>query len=58
MTGDAEFVETIAALFRPLLEMDGHRTCPEINLQGTEDRETGEATGNYALYLGVAERSG
>ncbi len=58
VTGDAEFVETVAALFRPLLELDGRRTRLEINLQETEDRETGEATGNYALYLGVAERSG
>ena len=58
VTGDAEFVETVAALFRPLLGMEGSRTRLEINLQETEDRETGEATGNYALYLGVAERSG
>jgi hypothetical protein len=58
VTGDAEFVETVAALFRPLLEMDEGRTRLEMDLQGTEDRETGEATGNYALYLGVAEWSG
>jgi hypothetical protein len=57
VTGDAEFVETVAALFRPLLGMEGSRTRLEVNLQETEDRETGEATGNYALYLGVAERS-
>lgn len=28
----------------------------EINLQRTEDRDTGELTENYALYLSVAER--
>lgn len=58
VTGDAEFVETVAGLFGPLLGMEGRRTRLEINLKETEDRETGEPTGNYALYLGVAERSG
>ena len=58
VTGDAAFVETVAGLFRPLLETESRRTRLEINLQETEDRETGEPTGNYALYLGVAERSG
>jgi hypothetical protein len=58
VTGDAEFVETVAGLFRPPLEMESHRTRLEISLQETEDRETGEPTGNYALYLGVVERGG
>jgi hypothetical protein len=58
VTGDAEFVETIAGLFKPFLEMEDYRTRLEINLQETEDKETGEQTGNYALYLSVAERSG
>jgi hypothetical protein len=58
VTGDPAFVETVAGLFGPLLGMENHRTRLEINLQETDDRDTGEPTGNYALYLQVADRSG
>lgn len=57
LTGDPKFIETVAALFKPILEFEGGRTRVEINLQRTEDRDTGEKTGNYALYLSVAERA-
>lgn len=56
ITGDPKFVETVAGLLKPIQRLEGSRTRVEINLQKTEDRETGELTGNYALYLSVAER--
>jgi hypothetical protein len=42
--------------FKPLLEFESEDTRLEINLQQTEDRDTGGLTDNYALYLSVAER--
>ncbi len=36
--------------------MEDYSRRVEINLKETEDRDTGEETGNYALYLSVAER--
>lgn len=56
ITGDPKFVETVAGLFKPIQELEGGRTRVEVNLKETEDRETGDTTGNYALYLSVAER--
>lgn len=56
VTGDAEFVEAFAGLLEPLLDLEGERTRLELNLQRTEDRDSGEFTDNYALYLSVAER--
>ena len=56
ITGDPKFVETVAGLLKPIQRLEGSRTRVEINLQKTEDRETGELTGNYALYLSIAER--
>jgi hypothetical protein len=56
ITGDPKFVETVAGLLKPIEDLEGGRTRIEINLQKTESRETGEMTGNYALYLSVAER--
>lgn len=56
VTGSPEFVEAVGSLFKPLLEFEGEETRLEINLQRTEDRDTGELTDNYALYLSVAER--
>jgi len=56
VTGSPEFVEAVGSLFKPLLEFEGEDTRLEIKLQRTEDRDTGELTENYALYLSVAER--
>lgn len=56
ITGDPAFIETVAGLLKPIQEREGPGTRVEINLQQTEDRDTGEMTGNYALYLSVAER--
>jgi hypothetical protein len=56
ITGDPKFVETVAALLKPIQGLEDGRTRVEINLQQTEHRETGEVTGNYALYLSIAER--
>lgn len=56
ITGDPAFVETVAGLLKPIQDLEGSNTRVEINLQETEDRDTGELTGNYALYLSVAER--
>lgn len=56
ITGDPAFVETVAGLLKPIQQLEGSGTRVEINLQQTEDRDSGELTGNYALYLSVAER--
>lgn len=56
ITGDPAFVETVAGLLKPLQDLEGTDTRVEINLQQTEDRDSGDLTGNYALYLSVAER--
>jgi|GEM_PF-2430573 len=57
LTGDAQFIETVAGLFQWMVDMEDYSRRVEINLQETEDRDTSELTGNYALYLSVAERS-
>lgn len=57
LTGDPQFIETVAGLFNWFVDMEDYSRRVEINLQKTEDRDTGETTGNYALYLSVAERS-
>ena len=57
ITGDPKFIETIAGLFKPIQSFEDGHTRVEINLQQTEDKETGEKTGNYALYLSVAHRA-
>ncbi len=56
VTGSPQFIETIAGLFSWIIDMEDYSRRVEINLKETEDRETGEETGNYALYLSVAER--
>jgi hypothetical protein len=39
-----------------MVDMEDYSRRIEINLQKVEDKETGEETGNYALYLSVADR--
>ena len=56
LTGDPHFIETIAGLFSWMVDMEDYSRRVEINLKETEDRKTGETTGNYALYLSVTER--
>ena len=56
VTGDARFIETVAGLLEPLLDLENDETRVEINLQRTKVRDTNQYTGNYALYLSVAER--
>ena len=56
ITGDPAFIETVAGLLKPIQDLEGSGTRVEINLQQTEDRDSGDLTGNYALYLSVAER--
>lgn len=56
ITGDPTFVEAVAGLFKPIHDLEGANTRVEINLQETEHRDTGEFTGNYALYLSIANR--
>jgi hypothetical protein len=57
ITGDPAFIETVAGLLKPIQDLEGSGTRVEINLQQTEDRDSGELTGNYALYLSVADRA-
>lgn len=56
VTGNPEFIETIAGLFSWFIDMEDYSRRVEINLQQTKEKESGELTGNYALYLSVAER--
>jgi DNA-directed RNA polymerase subunit M/transcription elongation factor TFIIS len=56
ITGDPKFVETIAGLLKPIQNLENSQTRVEMNLQKTEDRDTDELTGNYALYLSIAQR--
>lgn len=55
-TGTPEFIETVAGLHKPFLDFENAQTRLEISLKQTEDRTTGKFSGNYALYLSVAER--
>lgn len=56
VTGAPEFVETVAALLTPLLAWESSATRLALNLQQTEDRDSGDLTENYALYLSAAVR--
>jgi hypothetical protein len=56
ITGDPKFVETVAGLFKSIRKLENAQTRVEINLQQAENRDSNELTGNYALYLQVAER--
>ncbi|APX96818.1 hypothetical protein SAMN05421809_1604 [Natronorubrum daqingense] len=58
VTGDAQFVETVAGLLKSILDLENDETRVELNLQRTRVRDTKQYTGNYALYLSVAERGG
>lgn len=57
VTGDARFIETVAGLLKPILDLENDETRVELNLQRTKLRDTKQYTGNYALYLAIAERS-
>jgi hypothetical protein len=57
VTGTPAFVTQVAKLLQPLLVWESSATRVALNVQRIEDRETGELTDNYALYLSVAERS-
>lgn len=57
ITGAPEFVEAAGSLLKPLLDFEDDSTRLEVKLQRTEDRDTGELTENYALYLSIADRA-
>jgi hypothetical protein len=56
ISGDARFIETFAGLLTPLLDFENGETRVELKLERTKVRDTKQYTGNYALYLSVAER--
>lgn len=56
VTGDPEFITEVAKFLTWFLDLEGINTRLEINLQRTEDRDSGELTDNYALYLSAAHR--
>jgi hypothetical protein len=58
VTGDSEFIAAVAGLLKPMLAWESSATRLDLKVQQVEDRETGELTDNYALYLGAAERGG
>lgn len=57
VTGDPQFVEQVAALFQWFLNWESSATRLAVKVQQIEDRESGELTDNYALYLSAAKRS-
>lgn len=56
VTGKPDFIENFAGYLKPFLELENDDTRLELNVEQVEDRDTGELTENYALYLSVAER--
>lgn len=56
LTGDPQFIETIAGLFSWIVGMEDYSRRVEINLKAVDDKESGTKTGNYALYLSLTER--
>jgi len=56
ITGAPDFVETVAGLYQWFLNWETSATLVNINLQQIKDRETGDLTDNYALYLSAAVR--
>ncbi|WP_435066083.1 hypothetical protein [Halobaculum sp. EA56] len=56
MTGAPGFIETVAGLLKPFQGFENDKTRLELNIQRTKDRDTGELTDNYALYISVAKR--
>lgn len=56
ITGRPEFIEQVARLFQWFNVFESSATRLAIKLQQIEDRETGELTDNYALYLSAAVR--
>jgi hypothetical protein len=57
VTGTPAFITQIAKLLKPLLVWESSATRVALKVQQIEDRDSGELTDNYALYLSVAERS-
>lgn len=56
VTGTPDFVETVAGLFQWFLNWETSATLLNINLQQVKDRDSGDLTDNYALYLSAAVR--
>jgi len=56
VTGRPEFIENVARLFKWFNVWESSATRLSINLQKIEDRDSGELTDNYALYLSTAMR--
>lgn len=56
ITGTPEFIEAAGSHLKLLLNFEDDTTRVEVNLQRAEDRDTGELTDSYALYLSIAER--
>jgi hypothetical protein len=56
VTGRPAFIQAVAKLLQPLLVWESSATRVALNVKQVQDRETGEFTDNYALYLSAAER--
>lgn len=56
ITGRPEFIKNVARLFKWFNTWESSATRLAINLQKIEDRDSGELTENYALYLSTAMR--
>lgn len=56
VTGEPEFIENFAGFLKPFLGLENEDMRLELKVQQIEDRDTGDLTDNYALYLNVAER--
>ena len=56
VTGRSAFIEAVAKLLQPLLVWESSATRVALNVKQVQDRETGELTDTYALYVSAAER--
>lgn len=54
--GDAEFVETVAGLFKSFEKLDMGKTRLSISLGKVKDKKTGAETDTWRLYLRAVER--
>jgi len=57
VTGAAPFITAVATLLQPLLVWESSATRVALNVKQVDDRESGELTDNYALYISAAKRS-
>jgi len=56
LTGSKQFIDSVLANLKELLEYENCYTRLSLNYQESKDRETGRPTGSYNCYIQVHER--